>query len=67
MGDMLNSVDYIELECSIIEWNINGCKIGDVIEFLRPQFEIYEIAEFHRLNNVELFQVDLIFKNKYLI
>ncbi len=67
MGDMLNSVDYIELECSIIEWNINGCKIGDVIEFLRPQFEIYEIAEFHRLNNIELIQVDLIFKNKYLI
>lgn len=67
MGDMLNSVDYIELECSIIEWNINGCKIGDVIEFLSPQFEIYEIVEFHRLNNVELIQVDVVFKNKNLI
>ena len=64
MGEMLNNVDFIELECSIVEWNLGGCKIGDVIEFLRPQFEIYEILEFHRLNDVELIQVDLIFKNK---
>lgn len=64
LGEMLNSVDFIELECSLVEWNLGGCKIGDVIEFLRSQFEIYEILEFHRLNDVELIQVDLIFKNK---
>lgn len=66
LGDMLNNVDYIELECSLVEWNIGGCKIGDVIEFLRPQFDIYEVVEFHRLNGVELFQMDIIFKNKNL-
>ena len=57
-------VDFIEVECSLVEWNLGGCKIGDVIEFLRPQFEIYEILEFHRLGDVELIQADLIFKNK---
>ena len=64
LGEMLNSVDFIEVECSLVEWNLGGCKIGDVIEFLRPQFEIYEILEFHRLGDVELIQADLIFKNK---
>jgi FkbM family methyltransferase len=64
LGEMLNDVDFIELECSLVEWNLGGCKIGDVIEYLRPQFEIYEILEFHRLNGVDLIQVDLIFKNK---
>ena len=64
LGEMLNSVDFIELECSLVEWNLGGCKIGDVIEFLRSQVEIYEILEFQRLNDVELIQVDLIFKNK---
>jgi hypothetical protein len=38
--------------------------IGDVIEYLRDKFDIYEILEFHRLNGLDLIQVDILFQNK---
>lgn len=64
LGEMLNDVEFIEIECSLVEWNIGGCMIGDVIEYLRDKFDIYEILEFHRLNNLDLIQVDILFQNK---
>lgn len=64
LGEMLKSVEFIELECSLVEWNIGGCMVGDIFEYLKPNFELYEIVELHRLYNIDLFQVDFIFKNR---
>ena len=64
LGEMLKEIEFIEIECSLVEWNIGGCMISDVIKFLDNDFEIYEILEFHRLNNQDLIQVDILFKNK---
>jgi hypothetical protein len=64
LGSMLDNVDFVEIECALVEWNIGGAKIQDVIDYMREKFEIYEILEFHRLNNIDLIQVDILFKNK---
>jgi FkbM family methyltransferase len=64
LGEMLDDVEFIEIECSLVEWNIGGCMIGDVVEYLRGKFDIYEILEFHRLNDLDLIQVDILFQNK---
>lgn len=64
LEDLLDYVDFIEIECSLVEWNIGGCMIGDVIDFLKDKFEIYDFVEFHRFSNQDLFQVDILFKNK---
>lgn len=64
LGEMLSDIEFIEIECSLVEWNIGGCMIGDVIHYLREHFEIYEILEFHRLHGEDLIQVDILFQNK---
>jgi FkbM family methyltransferase len=64
LGDKLNDVEFIELECSLIEWNIGGCSLQDVIDYLKDKFVIFDIIELHRLNGNDLFQVDIVFQNK---
>jgi FkbM family methyltransferase len=64
LRDKLNDVEFIELECSLIEWNIGGCSLQDVIDYLKDRFVIFDIIELHRLNGNDLFQVDIIFQNK---
>lgn len=64
LSEMLDDVEFIEIECSLVEWNVGGCMIEDVVEYLREKFDIYEILEFHRLNNLDLIQVDILFQNK---
>lgn len=67
LDDMLQSVKFIELECSITETNFNGCMLYDVISFLKESFDIFDIVELHRNPNYNLFQLDIIFKNKQLL
>lgn len=64
LGDMLNHVEFIELECSLVEYNIGGCLFNDVYEFLKENFTLYEILELHRHYGNDLIQVDFIFQNK---
>lgn len=64
LGERLKHVDFIEIECSLVEWNIGGCLIYDVIDFLKNDFIICDFLEQHRLNNIDLFQIDILFKNK---
>lgn len=61
--DILNKTTFIELECSVIEYNIGGCSLFQIIDFLKNQFDIYEICGLHYHNN-RLAQIDIIFKNK---
>ena len=64
LGNRLYDVEFIELECSLVEWNIGGCSLYEVIEFLKDDFKIYDIPELNRINNGDLAQVDIIFQNK---
>ena len=64
LGDMLNNVEFVEIECSLVEYNLGGCLIGDVIEFMKDKFIIYEIIELHRHYDLDLIQIDIIFQNK---
>jgi hypothetical protein len=64
LGDMLNNVEFVEIECSLVEYNLGGCLIGDVIEFMKDKFIIYEIIDFHRHYDLDLIQIDIIFQNK---
>ena len=64
LGERLNDVEFIELEWSLIEWNIGGCSLQEVIDFLKNQFVIFDVIELHRLNGNDLFQIDILFQNK---
>ena len=64
LGDKLNEVEFIELECSLVEWNIGGCLFNDVINYLNENFNIFDIIELKRFNTTDLVQIDVIFQNK---
>ena len=38
LGDWLKDVEFIELEASLVEYNIGGCSFYDIIEFLKEDF-----------------------------
>jgi FkbM family methyltransferase len=63
LGDLLNIVDFLEIECSVVNWNGGGCMMVDVIDFLKPTFDIFEVTELHR-HNGGLIQLDFLFQNK---
>lgn len=64
LEEMIHDVEFIELECSLIEWNIGGCLLQNVIDFLKNDFVIFDIIELHRFNGNDLFQIDIVFQNK---
>lgn len=64
LNEMLYDVEFIELECSLVEYNIGGCLLEDIIDFLKNNFRVYEILELHRHYEQDLIQVDVIFQNK---
>jgi FkbM family methyltransferase len=63
LGKFLSSVEFIELECSIIEYNIGGCSLLNILNFLSNDFEIFDILDTHRHYGF-LSQIDILFKNK---
>ncbi len=80
LGERLKNVQFIELECSIIEYNVGGCSFSEVVSYLSEHFNLFDIVNAHRIsqssfdiNNKEikqgdfLFQIDVIFKNKNFI
>lgn len=64
LGDKLRDVEFIELECSLIEYNLGGCSFTEIIDFLKEDFEIYDIVDLHYHYNSFLAQIDVVFKNK---
>lgn len=79
LGSQLSNVSFIELEVSIFEFNEGGCLFGEVIDFLKDNFDIFDILATTRRSestlNVDktqkygdfLFQADILFKNKKYI
>lgn len=63
LGNALEDVEFIELECSVLEYNLGGCNFFDIISFLNDKFEIFDILELHYHNNF-LAHIDILFKNK---
>jgi hypothetical protein len=61
---MLDNVELFEIECSLVEYNLGGCLIGDVIEVMKNKFIFYKIIDLHRHYDLDLIQVDIIFQNK---
>jgi FkbM family methyltransferase len=64
LGELLKEIEFIELETSLVEYNKGGCSFYDVIEFLKEDFELFDIIELHRHYNFYLCQIDVIFQNK---
>jgi FkbM family methyltransferase len=64
LGDTLKNVDFIELECSLVEYNLGGCNFYDIINFLKEDFEIFDIIDLHKHHGQYLCQIDVIFQNK---
>jgi FkbM family methyltransferase len=79
LGELLQSVKFIELECSVMEYNQGGCKFHEIVEFLKDNFSLFDIVEMTRTsvstydinkkatNGDFLFQMDIIFKNNSVI
>lgn len=64
LGEQLKNVEFIELESSLVEYNKGGCSFYDIIDFLKDDFELYDIVELHRHHDFYLCQIDVIFQNK---
>lgn len=64
LGDLLYNIEFIELEVSLVEYNIGGCLFNDVIDFLKDKFSVFDIIEMHRHHKYYLCQLDIIFQNK---
>lgn len=64
LGDKLYNIEFIELEISLIDYNIGGCKFSDIFNFLKNNFDVYDIVELHRHDQYRLCQLDIIFQNK---
>lgn len=63
LKEIIKDVEFIELECSVVEFNIGGCTFFEVLEFLKDDFDIFEIPTLMRVGGF-LYQLDVIFKNK---
>ena len=63
LGDFIKDIEFIELECSIVEFNVGGPSFVEILNFLKEYFDIFEIPSTLRVNGF-LYQMDVIFKNK---
>jgi FkbM family methyltransferase len=65
MEFFLDDVIFIQIECSLSNYNINGCTIEDVIIYLKNKnFEVFDITESVRNKDGFMTHIDLIFQNK---
>jgi FkbM family methyltransferase len=58
---------FVLIEVSLIEYNIKAPLIDQVITKMREyEFEIKDILGYHKLDNGQIFQLDMLFKNSYI-
>jgi FkbM family methyltransferase len=66
-SDFLHDIDFVEIECATVQYNIGAPKLYDILEFMRTQFDVYDLLETHySYGRYDLIQVDFLFKNKNL-
>jgi FkbM family methyltransferase len=61
--NLIRKSQYIILETSLIDYNLNSPLIGEVLNFMKSiNYEMVDVIELHYLGNV-LSQIDILFKN----
>jgi hypothetical protein len=65
--EILKTVKFIIVECSIVPYNSGAPNFSETIDFLQSEnFHPYAIAEFHK-NKKRLFQLDVILVSQPII
>ena len=64
LGEKLKDIEFLEIECSLVNYNNNGCSFYDVIDYLKNDFIIFDILENHYHYEKYLCQIDVLFQNK---
>ena len=58
---------YVLLEVSTIQYNINAPLMDKVVDKMKEyEFRIEEILNYNKLDNGQIFQMDILFKNTYV-
>jgi hypothetical protein len=58
---------YVLLEVSTIQYNIKSPLMDKVVEKMKEyEFRIEEILNYNKLDNGQIFQMDILFKNTYV-
>lgn len=58
---------YVLLEVSTIQYNIKAPLMDKVVEKMKEyEFRIEEILNYNKLDNGQIFQMDILFKNTYV-
>ena len=64
----LERTNFILVELSLVEYNLNAPMIEDVVDKIKKlNFKMVDILEYHRflqINNGQVFQLDILFENK---
>jgi FkbM family methyltransferase len=67
-SNIIQKTKYIVIECSVFEYNLGGCKIGDVFQYMNENgFQLKDVLDINYLQDgVLLNQMDLLFENTKL-
>jgi FkbM family methyltransferase len=58
---------YVLLEVSTIQYNINAPLMDKVVEKMKEyEFRVEDFLNYNKLNNGQIFQMDILFKNSYV-
>ena len=64
-SDYIDTVDFVELECSVMEYNVGAPGIYEVLEYMKSKFDIHDVLEIHYASGqYDLIQIDFLFKNR---
>lgn len=67
-SEYLHSVDFVEIECAVVEYNKNAPDIYDILDHMRYMFDVCDLLETHySYGKYDMIQVDFLFKNKKIL
>lgn len=67
-SDFIATVDFVELECSVMEYNVGAPGIYEVLAYMNSMnFDVHDVLEIHYASGqYDLIQVDFLFRNRNL-
>jgi hypothetical protein len=58
---------YVLMEVSLVQYNIGAPLMDTLVEKMKEyEFRIENILNYNKLNNGQIFQMDILFKNTYV-